>query len=240
MDNCSAEALQYVATLKDQINDRCVKEIDGRKYTFSGIKPVLEPEAPRLDLHTLTGFGDFITANVDGHDLEKVLVHVESPTSVALLSPVFGQFKQREAIAKATPILPGFRFGAFMPSEDFIIGLNAMFTEGGDRDALLADVAAIKIEAGAGVKDDGTSQTVTVESGARLVSSRKTKPRVTLHPFCTFQEIEQPDRQFLFRLSKEGEPGLFVADGEAWRNKVMADIRRWLSTALPAGVNVIA
>lgn len=233
MDNCSAEALQFVAALKDQINDRCVKEIDGRKYVFGTPMPIKDPEVPRLGLHTLTGLVGYIKANVDGHDMSKALVHVDTPTHVMLLGPVFGQFKQREIIATAEPILPAFKFGQFMPSEDFIIGLNAMFTEAGDRDALLADVAAIKIEAGGGIKDDGTSQTVTVEAGARLVSERKTKPRVTLHPFCTFQEIEQPARQFLFRLAKEGQPGLFVADGEAWRNNAMDAIQAWLSERLP-------
>lgn len=233
MDSCSAEALQYVATLKDQINDRCVKEIDGRKYTFATPYPVKDPEVPRLGLHTLTGLVNYIKANVDKHDMTKTLVHVDTPTHVMLLGPVFGQFKQRETIATAEPILPRFEFGQFISSENFIIGLNAMFTEAGDRDALLADVAAIKIEAGGGIKDDGTSQTVTVEAGARLVSERKTKPRVTLHPFCTFQEIEQPARQFLFRLSKEGSPGLFVADGEAWRNKAMDAIKEWLAERLP-------
>ena len=232
MDNV-AEALQYVATLKDQINERCVKEIDGRKYVFGKPSPVMNPEAPRLGLHTLTGLVGYIKANVDGLKPETLLVHVDTPTCVTLLSAVFGPFKQREVLVCAEPILPAFRFDRFMPSEDFIIGLNAMFTEAGDRDALLADVAAIKIEAGGAIKDDGTSQTVSVEAGARLLSQRKTKPRVTLHPYCTFQEIEQPARQFLFRLDKEGQPGLFVADGEAWRNKAMDAIQEWLTDCLP-------
>lgn len=238
MDNI-AEGLKFVAELKDQIHGRSEVEIDGRQYSRGSLSPVKAPEVPGLGLHTLTGLVGYIKANVDAHDMGKALVHVDTPTHVMLLGPVFGQFKQREVIATAEPFLPTFKFGQFMPSEDFIIGLNAMFTEAGDRDALLADVAAIKIEAGGGIKDDGTSQTVTVEAGARLVSERKTKPRVTLHPFCTFQEIEQPARQFLFRLSKEGQPGLFVADGEAWRNKAMDAIQEWLTERLP-DMNVIA
>jgi len=234
-----ADALKFVADLKDQSHAASEVVIDGRQYTRGSLSPVKIPEAPRLDVHTLTGLVDYLKANVDGLKPETLLVHVVSPVSVALRSAVFGQFKQRETIAIAEPILPKFEFGRFMSSEDFIIGLNAMFTAQGDRDALLADVAAIKIEAGGGVTDDGTSQTVTVEAGARLVSKRQTKPRVILHPFCTFQEIEQPAREFLFRLSTEGKPGLFVADGEAWRNKAMTDIKVWLSDKLP-GAHIIA
>lgn len=231
MDNL-AEALKFVSDLKDQNFSRSEIEIAGRMYRRGSLAAIEEPEAPRLELHTLTGLVDYLGANVDELKLETLLVQVASPVSVVLRSAVFGPFKQRAVIAVTEPILPKFQFGAFMSSENFIIGLNAMFTDAGDRDALLADVAAIKIDAGAGVKDDGTSQTVTMEAGARLVSQRQTKPRVTLHPFCTFQEIDQPARQFLFRLSKEGQPGLFVADGEAWRNKAMLDIKAWLSERL--------
>jgi hypothetical protein len=227
-----AEALNFVANLKDQNFSRSEVEIAGRMYRRGSLVAIEEPEAPRLELRTLTGLVDYLGANVDELKLETLLVQVASPVSVFLRSAVFGPFKQRAVIAVAEPILPEFQFGAFMSSEDFIIGLNAMFTDAGDRDALLADVAAIKIDAGAGVKDDGTSQTVTMEAGARLLSQRQTKPSVTLHPFCTFQEIDQPARQFLFRLSKEGQPGLFVADGEAWRNKAMLDIKAWLSERL--------
>lgn len=238
MDNV-AEALRFVSELKDQNHAASEVVIDGRQYSRGSLAQVKAPEAPRLDVHTLTGLVDYLKANVDGHDPKTLLVHVVSPTSVVLRSAVFGAFKQREVIAAAEPIIPKFEFGRFMSSEDFIIGLNAMFTAQGDRDALLSDVAAIKIEAGGGVTDDGTSQTVTVEAGARLVSKRQTKPRVTLHPFCTFQEIEQPAREFLFRLSTEGKPGLYVADGEAWRNKAMADIKAWLAKLLP-DMHVIA
>jgi len=239
MDNGIAQAMEFVAGLKDKIHAASEVEIDGRMYSRGTLSPIFEPSAPKIELHTLTGFVDYCAANVDGLDLGSCMVHVVSPTEVALCTAAFGPFKQRQLAVYSSAILPKFSFGQFMPSEDFIIGLNAMFEEGGDRDALLSDVAAIKIDAGAGVKDDGTSQTVTVEAGARLVTERKTKPRVTLHPFCTFQEIAQPARQFLFRLSKDGQPGLFVADGEVWRLAAMDGIKEYLAERLP-GMHVIS
>lgn len=239
MDNL-AEALKFATKQEEALHARSQVEIDGRQYTRERLTPVEEPEAPLLELHTLTGLVDYLATNVDSLNSDGLLVHVVSPVSVALRSAVFGAFKQREVIATAVPILPHFQFDDFMSSEQFTIGLNAMFTADGDRDSLLADVASIKVEAGAGVTDNGTSQTVSMSAGARLVTERKTKPRVTLHPFCTFQEIQQPARQFLFRLSEKGQPGLFVADGEAWRNKAMLDIKEWLTKALPEGMHIIA
>lgn len=232
MDNGIAQALEFVAGLKDKLHAASEVEIDGRQYSRGELKPVKAPEVPRITLTTLTGIVDYCAANVDGLDLTKCMIHVVSPTRVELITEAAGPFKQRTTINVAEPLLPSFHFGSFMSSEDFIIGLNSTFTDEGDRDALLMDVASIKVEAGAGVKDDGTSQTVTVEAGARLLTERKTKRCVTLHPFCTFHEVEQPARQFLFRLSKEGQPGIFVADGEAWRNKAMADIKGWLKDQL--------
>ncbi|WP_051261518.1 hypothetical protein [Desulfovibrio inopinatus] len=234
------KALEYVSGLKDQIYSRSEVEIDGRKYSRSPLHSVFEPNFPTLYLTTLTGLKDYIAEDVDGlNPTISAILRISGPTRVELLSPPFGAFKQREVFAEANPLLPGFPFDAFMDHEQFVIGLHSMFVESNDRDELLKAVAAIKIDSGASVVDDGLSQKVTVESGARLVDRRELKPRVTLRPYCTFQEIEQPERQFLFRLNKDGEPGLFVADGEAWRNKVMADIKQWLKEALP-GMKVIA
>lgn len=240
MDNEGlAQAMEFVVGLNDDVHARSEVEIEGRTYSRGTLTPVMEPSVPRVDLHTLSGVVDYCNANVDGLDLATCLIHVADPVKVFLLTNAFGKFKQRAKVIESTPILPSFQFGRFMSSEDFIIGLNAMFVPGGDRDLLLQDVAKIKVEVGSGVEDDGTSQTVSVQAGARLMSKQLLKPRVTLHPYCTFQEVEQPEREFIFRLSGDGQPGLFVADGECWRNRAMDSIKAYLGTQLP-NMNIIA
>lgn len=56
---------------------------------------------------------------------------------------------------------------------------------------------------------------------------------------CTFSEIEQPARRFVFRLRpgrSEGDgvqAALFDADGTAWRREAILSIRDWFTDKLP-------
>ncbi len=235
------EALEFVAGLKDTIHGRSLEKIDGRQYSRGDLSPVREPEPATLTVSTLTGLVDYVLANPDALEMTTgCFLHVVSPSSVVLRSAEIGAFRQRIAHVEAKPEFGNtFPFGRHMPLADFIIGLNALFTDKGDRDQLVMDVAAIKVDAGAEIEDDGISQTVAVKAGARLMTTKKIEPRVTLHPFCTFQEIAQPARSFILRLDDKGQPGLFVADGEAWRGKTMLDIKDWLADRLPE-MNILA
>ena len=242
MDNNGiAEALNIALKLKDDSYSKDLLTIDGRQYSHRSINPVFEPHAKILAIETLTGLADYVGSKDHGMAPANLLILVDSPMVAELYGPVFGPFKQRPMLAKAdcSESTQRFGFGKFMTSEAFIIGVSAMFTEAGDRDQLLKDVAAIKTEGGAVVSDDGTSQTVNVVAGARLVTERQTKPRVQLAPFCTFLEVEQPLREFVFRLNSEGQPALFEADGGKWRAEAMQSVKTWLKDALPE-VTVIA
>jgi hypothetical protein len=93
--------------------------------------------------------------------------------------------------------------------------------------------------------DDGVSQTVSVKSGVHLKGDVNVKSRVNLKPFRTFNEIDQPESLFLFRVHQKSEgfmpePGLFAADGNAWRLKAMKDIKTYLFEHLTRSVSILA
>jgi len=59
---------------------------------------------------------------------------------------------------------------------------------------------------------------------------------VTLRPYRTFSEVEQPASQFVFRMKTGGSSpscALFNADGGAWALEAIENIKRWLSDRLP-------
>ena len=231
MDNIS-EALKFVVAQNNKIHDRKILEVLGRTYSFGNLQPVKEPVPETIKTTTLTGLVDFVSSDFGPHH-DTNFIHVKSPESVAVLSDLFGSFVQRKNPVCAEHVGMGFKFGIHLPPADFLVGLHALFAEGGDKDDLLRGVSAIKIDAGGTVEDNGISQKVTVTSGARLLEVKDLKPRVTLYPHCTFPEIAPPMRQFVFRLDKEGKPGLFPADGETWKGRTMAEIKTWLSERLP-------
>ena len=65
---------------------------------------------------------------------------------------------------------------------------------------------------------------------------------VTLRPFRTFTEVEQPASSFVFR-AKQKDGGmefmLVEADGGAWRGEAMRNIKEYMQKAIPE-LSVIA
>jgi hypothetical protein len=92
-------------------------------------------------------------------------------------------------------------------------------------------------------EDDGVSQRTTVKQGVALKETVTVKGRVTLRPYRTFREIEQPASTFVFRLqSHEGAVpacGLFEADGGTWKLDAVLAIKTWLA-AKTLGMPIVA
>lgn len=241
MDNHGiAEALKYVANQADKLRDLELVEVGDRQYTFRDLKPVLDPQPDPISMTTLTGLVDYCKTNVDCLGLGSCLIQVDSPTQVSLRSPLTCAFHQRDVYAVAKHASKVFSFDRFMSQEEFIIGVNALFMQSEERDELLAAAAAVAVDAGATATDNGISQEVQVRTGARLVDRKTLKPRVKLKPFCTFMEVEQPEREFIFRLDKEGRMALFAADGDFWKAAVMQSIKAYLAENLPETLTIIA
>lgn len=77
-------------------------------------------------------------------------------------------------------------------------------------------------------QDDGVTQKVTTRSGVSLSRTSKVPNPITLRPFRTFSEVEQPESAFVFRIKAEEsgvKAALFAADVEAWRHDAILKIR---------------
>ena len=94
------------------------------------------------------------------------------------------------------------------------------------------------IEKGAEVQDNGISQMATVRDGVASLAQAKTPNPVTLRPYRTFNEVEQPASQFVFRINKLANLALFEADGGKWKLEAVKNIASYLTKEL-AGNNKI-
>ena len=76
-----------------------------------------------------------------------------------------------------------------------------------------------------------------------LQSNQAIRPIITLKPYRTFQEVEQPASQFLIRVSDRGI-SFIEADGGMWKLKARETIKAYLEEAFAAeirdGVVVVA
>ena len=218
---------------------------DGRNYTSKQIYPVKDPEPADLTIHTLTGLVDYITANPDGLKIEDLTIHILSFSDVRLHGPLFGGFEQRKEYVSAQLIMDDFPWGRYLSIEEFNIKLQAMFIKDETVSRILSIVGNIKDEKVMTVGDDGITQQVTARAGIARVENINLPNPVTLTPYRTFLEAEQPVSQFVFRM-KSGRDGdlptaaLFEADGGRWKLQAIQNIKEWLSQKVPTEIRIIA
>lgn len=233
-----------IKELKNIIGDALgVVEVDGKKYTHGDLTRVADRrEVAPVVVHTLTGLLDYITDGPD--ETAKIqagghMVVVHSPVQVSLVSAIDPDSRMRQKFVTAGYSNDvDFPFGRFLEHEDFIIRLQSQFENTDDRAKLMQYVSRLHSDSFVKTEDDGITQRTTVAKGVSgaLVESAQMPAIVELAPFRTFHEIKQPRSKFLFRLREQGrgcpECALFEADGGAWKNQAMLDIKAYLSEKL--------
>src|SRR5262245_42483150 len=194
-----------------------------REWEFEEI-PHEPPAALPFQLNTLAGFCDHVTANRDGYNLAEVSVIVCDHLTVLLVDKVRneeGHLPKRavlvgaqcETLIKSQPAgqttlapPPGaFSFGTWVDAESYNIALQTMFEDSGDRAKVLEVVGNISTEGVTTFDDDGVTQGVVARAGVRLGKLVGVPNPVTLAPFRTFRDIEQPASKFVLRV--RGEAG---------------------------------
>ena len=218
-----------------------VLTINNRQYTSKSVHPIKEPLADDLALSTLTGVRDYLVENLDNVTLDQVMLHVVDYRTVQIIGPIDGDFRQREILVTAKAHECGFHFGKYIEREDFQVGLMASFMPTKMRDDVIKYVTGIVQSAEVKTSDDGISQRVTARTGVARVAEVDLPNPVTLQPYRTFPEAQQPESDFVFRVRQiDGKVGvgLFEADGGRWKLQAAMNIKEWLTENIK-GVRVI-
>lgn len=209
----------------------------GLIYTNKTVNLVPPPAIAKVNVITLSALVKLYKSKFEAIDEVPTVFHVTSEVGVAVYGSFSNDYAQRTAYAVASfADVKSFTFGTWLDQETFIIGLQAHVKDAGDRQYLLDLTSRIAINDQLEITDNGVSQDVTAKTGASLKQIISLKPRVTLAPFRTFREIEQPSSEFVFRVRKgtRGTPelALFEADGGAWKLTAMQSIAEYLTNAI--------
>lgn len=208
--------------------------IDKDKVCRLFTPPVPEP----LSVDTLSGFVKLLEIGFEGFKPQDSLVHVSAYDDVQLIADVSDKYGRRQkfVIAKAPKPERLFPFNSFITQEVFNINLRSMFVQTDALDELVALAGNIAKISELRQTDDGFSQEVSVKNGQHLVRTATIKPRVTLKPFRTFLEVDQPDGDYIFRVKYDDEKGntcaLIEADAGRWKLTAMDTIKKWLEQQL--------
>jgi hypothetical protein len=223
------EGFEYLVGLGQKENVLVPTEIG--LYSKDQLYRVKEVRAAALTISTLTGLVDYVKTNLDKLP-EKLLIHVESHKEVALYSPLNND-RDREQYIRAEAILPNnIVYNRFSDTEDFNIMLQASFVDNEDKEKLLKYTGLIRDENVQETGDDGVSQAVVIKTGVASVGKAVVPNPVILAPYRTFPEVAQPESKFIFRMQSGPRAAIFEADGGAWRNEAIKNIKDYLQEQL--------
>lgn len=78
------------------------------------------------------------------------------------------------------------------------------------------------------------AQKATVKTGVASKADAVVPNPVTLIPYRTFLEVQQPASDFIFRMKSANgvQCAIFEADGGAWKNEAMDNIKEYLKNEL--------
>lgn len=229
------EAMEYLVNLGEK--DDPIIQLGQGTYSRVGLSRVTEPVANSLTVSTLTGLVDYIKGNVDKLK-DELLIQVESHKRVKLFSPL-NEDRNRELFIEAEAILPSnVQYDRFIDTERFNIMLQSSFVDAGDKKSLLQYTGLVQDENVKSIGDDGVSQQVTVKTGVASVGQAIVPNPVSLAPYRTFPEVEQPISKFIFRMKEGPSAAIYEADGGAWRNEAIKNIKEYLEKELEEVKNI--
>lgn len=206
-------------------------EVDGREYSSKQLYPVKDPRVSSLDVNSLESIVYYIK-NVDENKHLPYLLHIEDYNKVSLFGPICDCWQSRDHFMTAKSDRVVFPFGRFMDTESFIINLQTNFHHTDDLDSVLKVVGNLRDENVRQLGDDGVSQMVTIRTGIAAVGDARVPNPVSLRPYRTFLEIEQPESKFVFRMRDGGSCALFEASGDLWKSDARTSIKEYFESKL--------
>ena len=137
--------------------------------------------------------------------------------------------------AKATDV-PGWDERVQLPFEEMQIALRTRFQETADTPYIQKLLTEISTGAKITFNDNGVATTVVTKKGIDLQNNETIRPIITLRPYRTFQEIDQPESVFLIRINERGI-SFIEADGGMWKLKARETIKAFLEDKLANEIN---
>lgn len=215
-----------------------VQEIDGRTYTDKRIIPVERPRVKTLELTTLNSLVKLIQEESTDY-ITPLIVQVSSYDAVEVFAGIQAADRKRENPYHCKAETIHIQFDQKLDYESMMIALKSKFVQTPELLELVKLLGSITEQSSAQVSDDGFSQNVVVRKGIALKDNKTINPIVKLKPYRTFAEIDQPESEFLLRLSDGANVALYEADGGAWKLEARKRIADYLREALSGQENIL-
>ena len=199
---------------------------------YSQIRPDLD-QVDMISLTSLDAMVKFITT--EAVNLTDSILYVTVPNHMTVkcfTSPDAESRNLRNYFyeAKATDV-PGWDSQMKLGYEEAQIALRTRFQKTPDTEYALKLLSDISTGCKVTFNDNGVATTVVTKTGVSLQSAVQIRPIISLRPYRTFQEVEQPASDFLIRVS-DRYISFTEADGGMWKLHARQTIKEYLENAL--------
>ena len=207
-------------------------EVDGSVYSNQDLV-FIQDKKPMPCCIDLTGLDSIckMVRNEADHVGLQIFIQVKDYKSVSVFTSLDSD-EDRLYLYKCVADTPAVTTDRFMAYEKAVIELRSLYIPNEGTEYLLQLLSSISNESKVTSSDNGVTQQVEARSGIALNSMVKIKPRVSLQPFRTFVEVEQPESEFLLRINERGEIGFFPADGGVWKLEATRNVAGYFENAL--------
>lgn len=208
-----------------------IKEINGYEYTDKPLSVVKSPTVSTITFHTLDGLVNTLKEEYSDFN-GPLIVDIYDEETVKVYTAIGLNDRQREKPYEVLAELVSIPFNQVLDYERMMITLKSKFVETPELLETVKLLGTITEENSAQLSDDGFTQSVVVRKGIAMKEGKVVKPIVRLKPYRTFNEVDQPESEFLLRLFEGGSVALYEADGGAWKLQARWNVAEYLKNAL--------
>lgn len=202
---------------------------------YAEVKPDLEM-AENIHLYSLDAMVAFVkTEAVKRYNV--VYITIPDHKTVKCFTHPLNDFRMnREYLytSDATDV-PGWSEKVSLPFEEALIALRTRFQPTADTDYALKLLSDITTGSKVTFNDNGVATSVVTKKGIDLQSNTAIRPIIKLRPYRTFQEVAQPESQFLIRIN-ERNITFVEADGGMWKLDARNTVKKYLDQALESEI----
>jgi hypothetical protein len=204
---------------------------NGYVYTDKILSVIKTPQVSTMNFKTLRWFVDTLKKEYPMFH-SPIIVNVIDAAKVEVYSAISSADRTRETPYHTEAELVHIDFNRNLDYETMMITLKSKFVETPELLEVIKLLGTITEQNSAQATDDGFTQTVVVRKGIALKDNKVVKPIVKLKPYRTFNEVDQPESEFLLRLSEGGYVALYEADGGAWKLQARTNVAEYLRAEL--------
>lgn len=225
---------QYVVGLGNESEKVQIVDICGETYANKNLIRYGAPKrANAIEASSLSSLVDYIEHCAEEFEYQKLIIQIENPKKVSLISFLDAE-RKRECLFECRAQISDFQFDKWYDQERFMIEAQSNFLMNEDLELIMKLAGNVEKRNNTAFSDDGRTQVVSASVGVASKADVIVPNPVTLIPFRTFQEVQQPESKFVFRIGDKEEPlfKLIEAENGIWKNAAINNIKEYLYECL--------